>query len=290
MADFSPKQRHNLANKDMAMPDGSYPIRNKADLKRAVQAYGRAKNPEATKLWICKRAKELNAMDLVPEAWWKEKGITHMADDSELVTTDPIEDFLAHYGVLGMKWGVRKEDKQHSPEYLARKERLASQYDKQAARARRDIEKLDARKPFNRVERRAISVARAASVAREAKAKTAAKLIRKPGSRITVTAERITRNPSDDHLTARERLKKKPFELSNKEIRETNERLQMEKKLKELRRETRKIEQGRQKVELTLKIVGTAAAVYAATQTPFGKIAIKKGADFIKALKVARTF
>ena len=51
------------------MPDGSFPIKDVEDLKRAVKAYGRAKNKEAVKKHILKRARALKAMDAVPEDW-----------------------------------------------------------------------------------------------------------------------------------------------------------------------------------------------------------------------------
>ena len=96
MADFTKKQREKLADEKEAMPDGSYPIRNRSDLKNAIQAFGRSKNPEKTKAWIKKRARELDAEDLIPESW-----LEHMDDSA----------YLVHYGVMGMKWGVRKADK-----------------------------------------------------------------------------------------------------------------------------------------------------------------------------------
>jgi hypothetical protein len=93
--DYTDTQRQNLADKGEAMPHGGYPIKNRADLKRAIQAIGRAKDPEATKRWIKKRAKELDCEDLIPDSW-----MNHSALD--------VEDFLAHYGVKGMRWGVRR--------------------------------------------------------------------------------------------------------------------------------------------------------------------------------------
>lgn len=91
MPDFNSEQRKKLAYQDKAMPDGSYPIRNISDLKNAIQSYGRSKNKEATKRWIKKRAKELDAENLLPESWTNEES-----------------DELAHHGIKGMKWGIRR--------------------------------------------------------------------------------------------------------------------------------------------------------------------------------------
>lgn len=67
--DFSEDKRAELADKGHAMKDGSYPIENKADLKNAVKAFGRAKDPAAAKKHIIKRARALDAVDLLPEDW-----------------------------------------------------------------------------------------------------------------------------------------------------------------------------------------------------------------------------
>ncbi len=69
--DFSDKQRSKMADAGTAMPDGSFPIANKSDLKNAIQAFGRAKNKSAAKAHIKTRAKALGATDLLPDDWSK---------------------------------------------------------------------------------------------------------------------------------------------------------------------------------------------------------------------------
>lgn len=63
--------REKLAGEGKALPDGSYPIRNVAELKDAIQAYGRSKPGKraAVRRHITKRARALKKTDLVPEEW-----------------------------------------------------------------------------------------------------------------------------------------------------------------------------------------------------------------------------
>ena len=70
-AEFSEAQREKLAKKGFALPDGSFPIRNRQDLKNAISTYGLAKNKGRAKQWIKKRAKQLNATDMLPAKWRK---------------------------------------------------------------------------------------------------------------------------------------------------------------------------------------------------------------------------
>jgi hypothetical protein len=53
----------------MAMPDGSYPIKSRNDLRNAISSYGRAKNPESVKAHIKRRAKALGALSMLPKDW-----------------------------------------------------------------------------------------------------------------------------------------------------------------------------------------------------------------------------
>jgi hypothetical protein len=68
-ADFTADDRKKLADKGQAMPDGSFPIRNKSDLSNAISAYGRAKDKAAAKSHIIKRAKALGAAGSLPDDW-----------------------------------------------------------------------------------------------------------------------------------------------------------------------------------------------------------------------------
>ena len=70
---FSKAQREKMVEEGLAMKDGSFPIRNKADLKKAIQSIGRAKDEAKAKAWIKKRAKALGCSDMIPEEWSKKK-------------------------------------------------------------------------------------------------------------------------------------------------------------------------------------------------------------------------
>ena len=93
-----------LSKRGLAMPDGGYPIRNRKDLRNAIQAYGRGNSKDDVKRWIKRRAKQLDAEDMLPENWR-----TSMNHSEELY----------HFGVKGMKWGVRKK-RQTSTDTLRR--------------------------------------------------------------------------------------------------------------------------------------------------------------------------
>ena len=66
---FSREERDKAAEEHTALPDGSYPIKNRSDLADAIQAYGRAKDKAKCKAHIIKRARALNAMSSLPDGW-----------------------------------------------------------------------------------------------------------------------------------------------------------------------------------------------------------------------------
>lgn len=89
-ADFSEKERKKLAKKKEALPDGSFPIRNTSDLKNAIQAIGRAKDPAKAKAWIKKRAKALGKEDLLPDTWKAEDVLNFGEEDMDLQKAESI--------------------------------------------------------------------------------------------------------------------------------------------------------------------------------------------------------
>ena len=67
--EFSTATRERMAEAGTAMPDGSFPIANANDLRNAIQSVGRAKNYEAAKRHIIRRARALGMTDMLPEDW-----------------------------------------------------------------------------------------------------------------------------------------------------------------------------------------------------------------------------
>lgn len=70
---YSEDARSAMARSGHAMPDGSFPIKDEEDLRNAIQAYGRAKDKNAAKAHIMKRAMKLGKEDLIPMNWVPKK-------------------------------------------------------------------------------------------------------------------------------------------------------------------------------------------------------------------------
>lgn len=82
---YDQSARDEMAESGAAMPDGSFPIKDEADLRNAIQAVGRAKDPDAAKAHIKKRAKALGLEDLIPDSW---------TDSKVLLNTEEIAEFV----------------------------------------------------------------------------------------------------------------------------------------------------------------------------------------------------
>lgn len=66
---FSEDKRQEMAQAGTAMEDGSFPISNESDLRNAIMAHGRAKNVDAAKRHIMKRAKAMGKESMLPTEW-----------------------------------------------------------------------------------------------------------------------------------------------------------------------------------------------------------------------------
>jgi hypothetical protein len=121
---FTPSaaQRRAFAKSGAAMPDGSFYITNSGQLSDAIKAVGRA-TPNAgesetarrnsVRRHIIKRARTLGLANMIPDTWnsdgtLKQSAIQGLHPDG--VIYDEVDQFLAHFGVRGMKWGVRRSD------------------------------------------------------------------------------------------------------------------------------------------------------------------------------------
>ena len=141
--DPSTAQRKLWAKMGIAMPDGSYYIRPGAegpgDLQNAIDSVGRGENAgdsgDAIRQHIMKRAKALNLSSKIP-ASWNPDGSLKQSSLAEIGGA-----FLAHYGVLGMHWGVRSatsDSEEGSPSGRAQRQVTKTQQKVAALNAKAD--------------------------------------------------------------------------------------------------------------------------------------------------------
>lgn len=128
--DYTPEQRDKMAESGEAMPDGSYPIADCEDLSNAIQAIGRAKDPDATKAHIKKRAGALDCPDVeLPEDW---------AVIETVIKTYSL-DFDAAFTVTGST-DMPVADRDHDWDGLAAKDRIFDAYTNEDGKV--DVDKV----------------------------------------------------------------------------------------------------------------------------------------------------
>ena len=104
---YNTEQRRQLADEGKALPDGSYPIVDKADLANALQAVGRASNRAQVEAHIRRRAKALDAMDMLPD--WAMTKTENVIETADLHVLDALHHFALEF-VSEQEWiGVVSE-------------------------------------------------------------------------------------------------------------------------------------------------------------------------------------
>ena len=107
---YSEESRMSMAKQGNALPDGSYPIKDEADLRNAIQAYGRAKDKEAAKAHIMKRAMSLGLDELIPSNWVPEDVKKRFSDGEKSEESNFIAS-LMEFEMLATEHGINETEK-----------------------------------------------------------------------------------------------------------------------------------------------------------------------------------
>ena len=88
-AKYTQDDRDEMAKSGEAMSDGSYPIKDEEDLRRAIKAVGRGgASHNAIRKHIMARAKALELSNLIPENWQEDGSIAEAKSAPKPGTTD----------------------------------------------------------------------------------------------------------------------------------------------------------------------------------------------------------
>lgn len=111
--EFSADQRKEMAGAGEALPDGSFPIKTRGDLKNAVQALGRAKNKTKAKAHIMARARAMDATSLLPSEW-KTKSLELLGSVTHAEAMkgfeDVVEVFLGEMGAVDFNTEMAEQE------------------------------------------------------------------------------------------------------------------------------------------------------------------------------------
>jgi len=79
---YTEESRQEMSKRGYALPDGSFPIKDDADLRNAIQAFGRASDKTKAKAHIMKRAVDLGLEDLIPMSWVSKEDMEKAKNES----------------------------------------------------------------------------------------------------------------------------------------------------------------------------------------------------------------
>lgn len=94
--EFSQEVRERYAKEGIALSDGSFPIPDRDALRRAIQSIGRASNQAQARRHIIKRARALDATNMLPDEWsvTASGSAVEAAEDLELERVQMEKDML----------------------------------------------------------------------------------------------------------------------------------------------------------------------------------------------------
>ena len=105
---YTEESREQMAKAGNALPDGSFPIKDESDLRNAIQAYGRAKDKDAAKAHIMKRALDLGLEELIPMNWVPESDKNKAKMEGKSEEESFLNDLL-EFEMLAAEQGIEGE-------------------------------------------------------------------------------------------------------------------------------------------------------------------------------------
>jgi hypothetical protein len=127
---FTGAQREKLRKQGKTNDRGGFPLETREDVKNAVQAIGRAKNPESERKRIMSAAKRLGCMDVIPDKWkggsksvGPEYGSIEEWErfETKIMSPDPnaakLREYWAH-GAGRKKWNSFRSLRRHLAKYV----------------------------------------------------------------------------------------------------------------------------------------------------------------------------
>jgi hypothetical protein len=105
---YTEESREQMAKAGNALPDGSFPIKDESDLRNAIQAYGRAKDKDAAKAHIMKRALDLGLEELIPVNWVPESDKNKAKMEGKSEEESFLNDLL-EFEMLAAEQGIEGE-------------------------------------------------------------------------------------------------------------------------------------------------------------------------------------
>lgn len=103
---YDDETRAKMAEEGLALPDGSFPINNVADLQNAILSHSRASDGVSAKQHIAKRAKELDQSDLIPEEW-------NATNEATVLSDSEVKDFLGsvmEFEMMAIEAGINLDE------------------------------------------------------------------------------------------------------------------------------------------------------------------------------------